>query len=320
MKTLIAISLLLGGGTSVAAITTDSEVESTIKEKILAMRDTLRKHGIKVGVETIKEDGFPLPSEDYLNGLTEEQRVVLIDFVTNVNETHDFSSMTDDEIKEVLQEVLPEFRDLLTEHGIEGYRHAVVNDYIVQDLRENGFTLPEWKFLEELTEDQAMELQTYVDTLNATYDIPNMTDEELLEAHDVAKEGLREMLDEYGVTPRATMQEKIIDKVIVDGEFTLPGNRIENLSEEQQAIIYDFIDEVNETYDFDSMTDDELIESLRTVSEGLKDLLEEQGVNFPYQNGESGQGLRERIRERFQNRNRSNNSEQAGNLDPTDEV
>ena len=320
MKTLIALSLLLGGGTGVAAITTETEAETTIKEKIFGMRDSLRRHGIRVGIETIQEDGFPLPSEDYLNSLSEEQQDALLNFVNTVNETYDFSNMTEDEIKDVLKDVLPEFKDLLTEYGIEGYREAVVNDYIIQDLRENGFTLPEWQFLEELTEDQAMELQTYVDTLNATYDIPNMTDEELLEAHDIAKEGLREMLDEYDYTPRTRARQRVLDTVIVDGEFTLPEDRIENLDEEAQAAVLAFIDEVNETYDFESMTDEEIVDALKEIGVEMKDLLEDYGVNFPARDGQNQQGLRDRIREAYKNRQQSKRQEQTETEDPTDEV
>lgn len=320
MKTIIALSLLLGSGTGVAAVTTETEAELTIKEKIFGMSDSLRKHGIKVGVETIREDGFPLPSEDYLSGLTELQRDALVDYVTNVNESYDFDSMTDDEIKEVLQDVLPEFRDLLIEYGIEGYRQAVMNDYIIEDLRESGFTLPEWKFLEDLTEEQTMELQTFVDTLNANYDIPNMTDEELLAAHDVAKEGLRELLDEYGVLPHARVQEAIINNLIVDDEFTLPLERIQNLGEDQQSAIYAFIDEVNETYDFESMTDDEIIDALKDIRTDLNELLEEQGVNYQARTRQSNQGIRERIREAFKNRASRNSDEQQEENEPTDEV
>lgn len=320
MKTLIALSLLLGSGTGVAAITTETEAETTIKEKIFGMRDTLRKHGIKVGVETIREDGFPLPSEDYLESLTDLQRDALVNFITTVNDSYDFASMSDDEIKDVLKDVLPNFKDLLTEYGIEGYRQAVMNDYIIEDLRESGFTLPDWPFLENLSEEQTMELQIFVDTLNATYDIPNMSDEALLDAHDIAKEGLRELLETYDVLPRTRVQNTIIDKLIINDEFTLPSNRIDQLDAEQQSAIYAFIDEVNETYDFESMTDDEIIDTLKIIRTDMRVLLDNQGINYQTRTGERAQGLRERIREAFKNKEQRNSNDQDDLSEPTDEV
>lgn len=290
MKTLLVLSLLLGG--SGTALVAETDVDETIKEKVFEIRQKLRNRRIDFNIDTLREDGFPMPSDSYLATLTDEQREVLVSYIDSINESYDFSEMTDEDIKSVLVDVLPDFRDLLMEYDIKGFREAIFKDYVVLDIRENGFTLPEWSFLEELTTEQALDLNTYMDELNANYDIDSMTDDEILDVLDSAKQELRDMLDDYGVLPHP-IRDRILENTIVDGAFTIPERLLNQLDDDDLEEVTAFVNDVNANNNFDEMTEEEQIEALKSIKDEFKALLEELDIDLP---GNRIQRIRNRIK------------------------
>jgi hypothetical protein len=278
MKTLLVLSLLLGG--SGTALVAETDVDQTIKQNIFEIRQKLRNRRINFNIDTLREDGFPMPSDAYLMSLTDEQRVVLVSYIDSINETYDFSEMTDEDIKSALVDILPDFRNLLMEYNISGFKEALFKDYVVLDIRENGFTLPEWSFLEDLTTEQALDLNAYIAELNASYDIENMSDDEILDVLESARQELKDQLDDFGVLPHP-IRDRILEKIIVDGAFTIPERLLERLDEGDLEEVTAFVNEVNANNDFDEMTEQEQMEFLKSITEEFKTLLEELDINLP---------------------------------------
>lgn len=278
MKTLLVLSLLLGG--SGTALVAETDVDQTIKQNIFEIRQKLRNRRINFNIDTLREDGFPMPSDAYLMSLTDEQRVVLVSYIDSINETYDFSEMTDEDIKSALVDILPDFRNLLMEYNISGFKEALFKDYVVLDIRENGFTLPEWSFLEDLTTEQALDLNAYIAELNASYDIENMSDDEILDVLESARQELKDQLDDFGVLPHP-IRDRILENIIVDGAFTIPERLLERLDEGDLEEVTAFVNEVNANNDFDEMTEQEQMEFLKSITEEFKTLLEELDINLP---------------------------------------
>ena len=118
MKTLIIASMLFSGGS--AAAMQNEEVAETVTDTtnqfVYKVQNMLK--GDKV--ENVKEDGFPYPSEEYLNSLTEDQAFAITSAIDVINATYDWSNMTDEEIQLALEEIKLELHDLYLELGIEG--------------------------------------------------------------------------------------------------------------------------------------------------------------------------------------------------------
>jgi ribosomal protein L29 len=72
-----------------------------------------------VTVEEVKESGYPYPNEAFLANLTDEQTQAVTTFIDQVNATYDFTSMTDEEIEVVLDEIKADLHDLYDELGIQ---------------------------------------------------------------------------------------------------------------------------------------------------------------------------------------------------------
>jgi len=69
----------------------------------------------------------------------------------------------------------------------------------LENVRENGFTGPSEEFLSTLTEDQAFQITSTIDVINATYDWANMTDEEIEEALVLVKAEMEALYEELGI-------------------------------------------------------------------------------------------------------------------------
>lgn len=278
MKTLLVLSLLLGG--SGTALVAETDVDQTIKQNIFEIRQKLRNRRINFNIDTLRENGFPMPSDAYLTTLTDEQRDALVSYIDSINESYNFSEMTDEDIQSALVDILPDFRNLLMEYNISGFKEALFKDYVVLDIRENGFTLPEWSFLEDLTTEQALDLNAYIAELNASYDIENMSDDEILDVLESARQELKDQLDDFGVLPHP-IRDRILEKIIVDGAFTIPERLLERLDEGDLEEVTAFVNEVNANNDFDEMTEQEQMEFLKSITEEFKTLLEELDINLP---------------------------------------
>jgi hypothetical protein len=186
---------------------------------------------------------------------------------------------------------------------------------LLQEVKETGFPYPCEEFLTTLSEEQQVAILTEIDFINATYDWPNMTDDEIQEALIVSKTSLDTLYEELGVE-RATLneyrkgfnEERLVN--LRDNGFGYPSEEnLADLSEEQVIAIKAKIDEFNVTYDWANMTDDEIRDALQTVKNEMQVLRDELGIERPEGFGER---IRNRIRNRIQN-NQQQRSEEGTN-------
>ncbi|MCF7927231.1 MAG: hypothetical protein K9L74_06645 [Candidatus Izimaplasma sp.] len=92
---------------------------------------------------------------------------------------------------------------------------------------------------------------------------------------------------------REARMNGLLERILEEGQIPYPpAGLLERLTEEQQTTVITKIDELNATYDFSSMTEEELLELLPTLQEELVALREELGIE-PLQ-------IRDRIREGMQ--------------------
>jgi hypothetical protein len=214
MKLFLIGTLLFSGGTAVAV--QNEEVRERAVELYKNVRERVQ-HKMKENlVETVKENGFPYPSEERLENLTEDQQFEIISLIDQFNATYDWANMTDEEIIEALAVCEDEIHALAEELGIElpedpirnNFRHRVnrrtrevVKDRLITNLQENGLEYPHQEFLDNLTEEQQQAIIAKVDEFNATYDWANMTEEEIMDAMVVVRTELRELNEEFGIFP-----------------------------------------------------------------------------------------------------------------------
>ena len=118
MKTLIIASMLFSGGS--AAAMQNEEVAETVTDTTSQFMYKVQNMFKGNQVESVKEDGFPYPSEEYLSSLTADQAFAITSTIDVINATYDWSNMTDEEIQSVLAEVKLELHDLYLELGVEG--------------------------------------------------------------------------------------------------------------------------------------------------------------------------------------------------------
>lgn len=69
----------------------------------------------------------------------------------------------------------------------------------IENVRENGFSYPSDEYLASITEDQAFQIVSTIDVINATYDWANMTDEEIEAALVLVKAELNALYTELGI-------------------------------------------------------------------------------------------------------------------------
>ena len=69
----------------------------------------------------------------------------------------------------------------------------------IENVKAEGFAYPSEEFLATLTEDQAFQVVSAIDVINATYDWANMSDEEIIAALDLVKLELQDLYTELGI-------------------------------------------------------------------------------------------------------------------------
>jgi uncharacterized membrane-anchored protein YjiN (DUF445 family) len=214
MKLFLIGTLLFSGGTAVAV------QNEEVRDRAVALYQNVRErvqHKMKENLlETVKENGFPYPSEERLENLTEDQQFELITLIDQFNATYDWANMTDEEIMDALAVCEDEIHALAEELGIElpqdpirnTFRNRVnrrtrevVKDRLITNLQENGLEYPHQEFLDNLTEEQQQAIVDKIDEFNATYDWANMTEEEIMDAMLVIRAELRELNEEFGIIP-----------------------------------------------------------------------------------------------------------------------
>ena len=77
----------------------------------------------------------------------------------------------------------------------------------IENLRENGFSYPSEEYLSNLTEDQAFEVVSTIDQINAVYDWANMTDEEIEDALVLVKAEMSALYTELGIEAPMTQTQ-----------------------------------------------------------------------------------------------------------------
>ena len=170
---------------------------------------------------------------------------------------------------------------------------------VFEEVQETGFPYPSEDYLATLTEEQALAVVSEIDLINATYDWPNMTDEEVKEALLIVKDQLATLYEtlelegpfEYYKDLKRTER---IEELKVNG-LQYPEKLLENLTEEQALAVTDKIDELNATYDWATMTDEEIDAALDVVKAEMETLRDELGIEAPVRDN-----LRDRIKEGFQ--------------------
>ena len=214
MKLFLIGTLLFSGG-SVAAIQNE-EVQETVTDMYKNVRERVQKRVKENAFESLRENGFPYPSDERLENLTEEEQLAIISAIDQINATYDFSTMTDEEITEALLVIQEDLNLLADELGLElpdnwlrarfqrrvrNQTREVIKERLLENLRTEGIEYPSDERLANLTEEQQALIIAQIDELNATYDWANMTDEEIMDAMVVVKEELRSLHEELGLTP-----------------------------------------------------------------------------------------------------------------------
>ena len=77
----------------------------------------------------------------------------------------------------------------------------------IENIRENGFSYPSEEYLSNLTEDQAFEVVSTIDQINAVYDWANMTDEEIEDALVLVKAEMSALYTELGIEAPMTQTQ-----------------------------------------------------------------------------------------------------------------
>jgi len=69
----------------------------------------------------------------------------------------------------------------------------------IENIKENGFSYPSEEYLSTLTDDQAFEIISAIDVINATYDWANMTDEEITDALVQVRADMSALYEDLGI-------------------------------------------------------------------------------------------------------------------------
>lgn len=117
MKLLALGFALLSGGSAVAM--ENETVKETVTNTATQIRTMIQKKAQGNLFETVKESGFPYPSEEYLATLTEDQAFEIVSAIDVINATYDWQNMTDQEIIDALALVKVEMHDLYEALGVE---------------------------------------------------------------------------------------------------------------------------------------------------------------------------------------------------------
>lgn len=200
---------------------------------------------------------------------------------------------------------------------------------------KNGIPYPSETYLETLSDDQALAITTQIDLLNATYDWANLTDEEFELAIEDAKTQLTALYEELGLEAPSFGKylenrnerrfERLAERIATVKESGLPypsDERAANLTDEQLTAITQKIDELNATYDWANMTDEEIEAAFEVVKSEMSVLRDELGIERPERSFEEGfrrgasRGYREGFKDGFK-RGRNHSTEDVEEVEET---
>jgi len=169
-----------------------------------------------------------------------------------------------------------------------------VKENVYENIRETGFPYPTEERLATLTEDQQFAIISAIDQVNATYDWTNMSDDEIKEALLVVQEDMSTLCEELGIElsdsflqnrfqnavrtrTNEIVKGHLLDNLKENGIEYPSEERLANLTEEQSTALVAKIDELNATYDWATMTDDEILDAMVVIKAELQTLNEEFG-------------------------------------------
>ncbi|QMS85506.1 hypothetical protein [Candidatus Xianfuyuplasma coldseepsis] len=170
-------------------------------------------------------------------------------------------------------------------------RYHVVRRFqgrLVDTVQESGFPYPPESYLENLTEEQQTAVLTTIDKINAEYDWANMSEEEIIDALHAIRDEMQALYEELGIEG-PTLRERIREAIqhrrtenVRENGIQYPREAfLDTLTEEQQTALTTVIDTANATYDWATMTDEEIETALQTVHEELQAVADEYGFELP---------------------------------------
>lgn len=115
--------------------------------------------------------------------------------------------------------------------------------------------------------------------------------------NEEVRENVKEMYQNVRQRVQKGVKENIFENIKEDGFPYPPEERLEALTEDQRVALLTTIDQINATYDWANMTDEEIRETLALVHEELELLAEELGFDFPTQ-AQVRSGFRNRVNQR----------------------
>lgn len=184
----------------------------------------------------------------------------------------------------------------------DGYQHVRqvlarrVYHRMIDEVQDHGFPYPPEDYLATLTDEQAALILTTIDQINATYDWPSMSDDEVREALKVARDELALVYEELELDPpawRAELRERIQNRIknrVRNRLFEAiqetgipypPDDVLASLTDEQASAVTALIDSYNEAYDWAEMTTEEIRDALILFRSELGELKEELAIDAP---------------------------------------
>lgn len=188
-----------------------------------------------------------------------------------------------------------------------------------QQISEAGIPYPCEEYLLTLTEEQQTAIVSAIDVINARYDWSTMTNEEIAIALQEATTELEALYVELGLEfpmqnfSRGRMGNQNFNNMflsIKENGLQYPNEEfLATLTEEQSLALTTAVDSYNLTYDWATMTDEEIQVALATIRTEMQALHIELGIEFHQErNFESSRGQHGRNNSnntRGRNRNRS---------------
>lgn len=119
----------------------------------------------------------------------------------------------------------------------------------IENVKAEGFAYPSEEYLANLTEDQAFQVVSAIDVINAEYDWANMSDDEITEALALVKAELHDLYIELG-----------IEGPLVQSQLQKRQGQSESRGKGNRGSREDFIPRGDGVPDEDCLTDDDLVE------------------------------------------------------------
>lgn len=131
MKLFLLGSALLSGG----VMASEGEVVvDTVKDYAQQVQN---RFSINNSID-VQENGFPYPTQEFLDTLTDEQAFAVISYIDVANGTNDWQNMTDEELLIAVAEVREGLHDLYLELGVEGPMTQTQTRTQTRQGNENG--------------------------------------------------------------------------------------------------------------------------------------------------------------------------------------